>query len=357
MEKKGKDFFVDLYVDTNNIGFDINPQMADYENVVAFDNNKITDSRTLSINIQGEYLNRITEKMSDNDMHVLNVYVYMFKPVVDRIVCNARNNGKIVPLTKKGDIYYGIDDLTGRGHALYVDSYGTDLKKNAKTVKIEIRTFKKGSVNYTTVNTQHFQHKLLAAHNCLTYAENITHNDHIVQNHNRCQEVDIIQQYYLGVRMFDIRVRKGDDNKPIVAHGRVIYKSDLDKVFEFLNSKTDTYVRILLENYSLAGIVDQDDPSKADKKDFDWFRNYVNSLLSKYKKIKFLDGRSKCGKIKVAVNLPDMPSNYTESYIDSSSGPLEHRPAEYAMKYNHINRKYMNHTIWCAFDFVEILFS
>ena len=62
MEKKGKDYYFDLYVDDTSIGFDITPEMADYENAVGIDvATKETTSDTLSVNIQGEYLKKVVE--------------------------------------------------------------------------------------------------------------------------------------------------------------------------------------------------------------------------------------------------------------------------------------------------------
>lgn len=77
MEKLGKDFNLSIYADDNNFGFDIVPEMADYENVVAFDTTQSTNSDTLSVNIQGEFLKKIVDNMGSDRIHVLNVFVYI----------------------------------------------------------------------------------------------------------------------------------------------------------------------------------------------------------------------------------------------------------------------------------------
>lgn len=63
----------------------------------------------------------------------------------------------------------------------------------------------------------------------------------------RCQRVDIQEQYDLGVRCFDLRVRF-DGNKLTLVHGVVEYRYDLTELFftlRWLDSRGDCYVRVL----------------------------------------------------------------------------------------------------------------
>lgn len=130
MKKKGKDYEVDIYVDAQNIGFDITPEMADYENVVAFDLSGIkTNSDTLAINMQSEFLEKVVNNMGSDSIHVLTVYVLMFKTEVTKIKYSGKRGNTFIPLQKRpgGIIYYGLDDLSGKGHPFYCDSYYENL--------------------------------------------------------------------------------------------------------------------------------------------------------------------------------------------------------------------------------------
>ena len=157
MEKKGKDYLIDIYIDDSAIGFDITPEMADYENVVAIDvANKETTSDTLSVNIQGEYLKKVVENMGSDRIHVLNVFVYLYKSTVKKIAYDGRMNGKMVRLSKVDQYYYGHNDISGYGNALYADSwYYPDSKPIERSVRIEIRTYKRADgSNWTIACTQ-----------------------------------------------------------------------------------------------------------------------------------------------------------------------------------------------------------
>lgn len=92
--------------------------------------------------------------MGDDNLHVLTFYVYLLKNEINKIIYNGRKQGEIIELSKLDNYYYGINDLSGKGHALYVDSYGFDSKPIQKNVKFEIRTYKKADgANWTTVYT------------------------------------------------------------------------------------------------------------------------------------------------------------------------------------------------------------
>ena len=121
---------MDIYVDAQNIGFDITPEMADYENVVAFDLSGIkTNSDTLAINMQSEFLEKVVNNMGSDSIHVLTVYVLMFKTEVTKIKYSGKRGNTFIPLQKRpgGIIYYGLDDLSGKGHPFYCDSYYENL--------------------------------------------------------------------------------------------------------------------------------------------------------------------------------------------------------------------------------------
>lgn len=66
----------------------------------------------------------------------------------------------------------------------------------------------------------------------------------------RCQNIDIPAQHEYGVRCFDLRLRFDVSHVPVIAHGSIEYKytpQQLREDLEYLNSKGNSYVRILHE--------------------------------------------------------------------------------------------------------------
>lgn len=63
----------------------------------------------------------------------------------------------------------------------------------------------------------------------------------------QCQNLSIQEQYDLGARYFDIRIRPGRD-KITVWHGVVEFEVNIREIFEYFNSKGDCIVRLVLEN-------------------------------------------------------------------------------------------------------------
>lgn len=66
----------------------------------------------------------------------------------------------------------------------------------------------------------------------------------------RCQSKTIREQYELGVRCFDLRIRFDNDGNTLFAHGIVEYDVDSDSVHEdlvWIDNKGDCMVRVLHE--------------------------------------------------------------------------------------------------------------
>lgn len=352
MKKKGKDYEVDIYVDAQNIGFDITPEMADYENVVAFDLSGIkTNSDTLAINMQSEFLEKVVNNMGSDSIHVLTVYVLMFKTEVTKIKYSGKRGNTFIPLQKRpgGIIYYGLDDLSGKGHPFYCDSYYENLdeyfykKDILRSVKFEIRTFKRpdGS-NWTVAYTYPMFKKKIATHNSLTYSKPKHSMDNLYHiTTTQCQTETIQQQYSRGVRMFDFRIRQ-DDGKLTAAHGNVEYTTNVEGNLKFLNERPGIIVRILLENLKKDGSVQ-----------YDWFRLTYADFEHKYSNIKFVNGRSKEGWDKL-VGIADDPPGFTQ-YVWSRKWLIQiPTPKLYAKKQNKKNKENINYCTWSAFDFIEI---
>lgn len=186
----------------------------------------------------------------------------------------------------------------------------------------------------------------IASHNSLTYARNKNGNNRIVDRHNRCQSLDIREQYKLGVRMFDFRVRRDNNGEACAAHGRIVYDIDLEQEYEWLNRQGDVWIRIMLENRRL--------PSKKDK-DFEWFRQYTADLVRKYPSIKFVGGYGARSGGQVADNLPHQPTINQYIWNAENSETLLPHPGKYAETNNQENAKMINHETWSMFDFVELI--
>ncbi|MBQ7429418.1 MAG: hypothetical protein IJV29_07090 [Butyrivibrio sp.] len=66
----------------------------------------------------------------------------------------------------------------------------------------------------------------------------------------KCQRKTISQQYELGVRCFDLRIRLDKNDNPIVAHGLAVYKikpHELLRQLAWLDNKGDVLIRLVHE--------------------------------------------------------------------------------------------------------------
>lgn len=199
----------------------------------------------------------------------------------------------------------------------------------------------------TEASSQHnTSYPKIASHNSLTFAENINGNDRIVDRRNRCQSLNIREQYEAGVRMFDFRVRPDKNGNAQAAHGRIVYDVNLEEEYEWLNGKGDVWIRIMIENSRL--------PWKKDRY-FEWFRNYTAALVEKYPAIKFVGGYGARSGGQVASNLPHQPEIRQYIWQISESDKLIPCPRQFAEENNSKNRKHINDSTWSMFDFVELL--
>lgn len=188
----------------------------------------------------------------------------------------------------------------------------------------------------------------LASHNSLTYARALNGSPGVVARRNRCQSLDIRRQYALGVRLFDFRVRRGDDGDAQAAHGRIRYDADVAAALEFLDSCGGVTVRLMLENSLL--------PWRR-KRDYSWFEEYAITVVARYTRISFVCGRSKVGWDKVAANLPEEPVIHQYIWRRQSTVNVIPKPARTARRSNKANVAKLNPDEWSMFDFVELLFK
>ena len=90
---------------------------------------------------------------------------------------------------------------------------------------------------------------ILASHNSLTYCKPQWYFRPLAW-FGRCQDKTIEEQYELGVRYFDIRLRFREtwfETKVISGHGLLSYDINVEEILEYLNSKGDCTVRLTLE--------------------------------------------------------------------------------------------------------------
>lgn len=72
----------------------------------------------------------------------------------------------------------------------------------------------------------------------------------------KCQNKTIERQYNEGIRFFDIRVRY-IDRKVKLVHGLIEYKGSFTEVMDFLSSKGDCTLRIMLDDRHNSNTVEQ----------------------------------------------------------------------------------------------------
>lgn len=94
---------------------------------------------------------------------------------------------------------------------------------------------------------------MLGSHNSCTYLPCKHWWMYLINWAAKCQSKTLSEQFHVGVRYFDIRVKWDEKDKEwVIAHGLVEYKGKLHRILETLNSlavfyNEDIYVRFLLE--------------------------------------------------------------------------------------------------------------
>ena len=102
----------------------------------------------------------------------------------------------------------------------------------------------------------------------------------------KCQDLTIKEQYYFGVRCFDLRIRFSREGDIILAHGFMEYKYDLGQILYDLNSmnnKRDCFVRIIHEARN---------KSQYTPESISYFVDFCIKIQELYPNIKFWCGRN-----------------------------------------------------------------
>lgn len=138
-------------------------------------------------------------------------------------------------------------------------------------------TFKYWNRNWKTLDTL----MKIGSHNSWSFAPTAWY---IPRFTCKCQNLTIDEQYKIGVRLFDLRLRLKDLYKWGVAHGSAYFKVDWREDLAWLNNKEDCYVRVTLEYNN-------------EPKDYDLieglFIGYCKTLEDKFPNIKFFGGNRK----------------------------------------------------------------
>lgn len=87
----------------------------------------------------------------------------------------------------------------------------------------------------------------LASHNTMTYLKPKKWYMYPFRFIAKCQSKTVDKQYESGARWFDLRISFDKRCDPEFRHGLITYKENVFKILEYLNSKDDVIVRILLE--------------------------------------------------------------------------------------------------------------
>lgn len=157
---------------------------------------------------------------------------------------------------------------------------------------------------------------------------------------SKCQNLTIEQQYDLGVRWFDFRIRF-TSNGVRSAHGLMTYKPDFDSLFYFLDKKGDAIVNVVLENHVW-------DFGKHDEK----FMQHIYKLLTKYQNITFVGGNKK----RPWEKLYPLGDVATRTCFETYEGKQKKFPWPlwYAKRKNAGYWRGVDNDIFSVFDFVEL---
>ncbi|WP_289700543.1 hypothetical protein [Duncaniella muris] len=111
----------------------------------------------------------------------------------------------------------------------------------------------------------------------------------------RCQSKSIIDQYKLGARWFDLRIRYDKHDRLIVAHGLMVYKADVETVclmLHYLNIEAHyfvqepIYIRVLYEMSS------KDKSRKAKDHELQ-FIGFCSFIQNRFQYLTFIGGQRK----------------------------------------------------------------
>lgn len=157
----------------------------------------------------------------------------------------------------------------------------------------------------------------------------------------RCQSLTIEEQYNLGVRYFDIRVKFDKNGSPISGHGLLTYQVDVDSILKYLNSKKDNIViRLFLEN------------TKRDPRKYDHlYRDYIKYWQQAYPYLYFVEGGCRYDYKNFITKNINTRTCYAEYWKKKFCIPF---PKKWAKKNNPELHKSDSDAIYSVYDFVQL---
>lgn len=187
---------------------------------------------------------------------------------------------------------------------------------------------------------------ILASHNSWSYFTPINILGKLISFSGKCQSKTIKEQYELGVRYFDLRI-KFKDGYPIVVHNKIEYCKcyTLIETLRFLDNYEDVYVRVILDIRSKSSITNEDIMN---------FKEFCNFIEIQYPHIKFVCGECIATKtIEYKFKHNDIPVIEKYSSVSKYFYFLALVPVLYAKLFNkHILNKYKD-SDYLMIDFVS----
>lgn len=187
---------------------------------------------------------------------------------------------------------------------------------------------------------------MLGSHNSLTYLK----SNNLLKSWAKCQEVNFEEQYNLGVRCFDVRI-KFEKGQPKIVHNNVDYKGGkevLDSLYSFMNEKKDCYLRLLLDV--------RKKPKDADTL-VSYFNQYILYIKTQFPNIKWAEAITYWDWNRLVAN-KELSIYEVHASVVGEVG-ITKKPIDYAKKNNTYNRSYFkdvleNDNMILLIDFVNI---
>lgn len=116
---------------------------------------------------------------------------------------------------------------------------------------------------------------MLGSHNSLTYLPCRKWWMYLINWAAKCQSKTLTSQFHDNVRYFDFRVRFDKDGKPVIAHGLIEYKGNIEDYILILNELAKHFDETVFVRFVL----------EFNKEPKDWFRQsmLLNNLLQEFR--------------------------------------------------------------------------
>lgn len=159
----------------------------------------------------------------------------------------------------------------------------------------------------------------------------------------KCQSKTIFEQYDLGVRCFDIRIRY-NENVPEFAHGLITYKENVNAILKAFHD----YIK---ESVTLRIILETNKEDKVQEYNFYCFCRYIATAFSKF---------NGCGGYRKYDWKPMFYFTYSEPTFDQKVSSMTWKkiddwfPYLYARLMNKRNVRKGTNKDWLMLDFIHI---